>query len=304
MRAQRVLGTWVFGLLFVGLAAAGCTTAPSGASNTSKSLRPTKVTYNYTVKDRDCLKRAMYFESEHSDHDGYMAVGSVVMNRLTSGAYPPTICGIVAQEKQFAPGVMTREVKAQAEPELELAATSLLRGERHPGVKDAMFFHTQGLKYPYKNMHYVAVAGGNAFYEKRDQDGTLETPAPLPAYEVAMNYVPMQSVQAAQFPLLLPTEQQVPVPVVAPVPPTLPLPDAVAVATPVTPPIPAQVPIPLPLPLAPSDSTFDVAQTTGEAPPAAMPIPQPRPELIETTGSISPIKAASAPAKGAPAPTR
>lgn len=215
MRAQRALGTCLSGLLFVGLTATGCTTvanAPSASRNSSKSVRSTKVTYNYTAKDRDCLERAMYFESEHSDHDGYMAVGTVVMNRLTSGAYPQSICGVVAQKRQFAPGVMTRVVSSQAEPELDLAASAVLRGERHPGIKDAMFFHTEGLKFPYDNMHYVAVAGGNAFYEKRGQDGALETPAPLPAYEVAMNYVPVRTVTTTQLPLLLPTADQLPVP--------------------------------------------------------------------------------------------
>jgi spore germination cell wall hydrolase CwlJ-like protein len=37
-------------------------------------------------------------------------------------------------------------------------------------MKDAMFFHTAGLKFKYDNMHYVAVAGGNAFYEKRGRN--------------------------------------------------------------------------------------------------------------------------------------
>ncbi len=32
-----------------------------------------------------------------------------------------------------------------------------------------MYFHTAGHRFPYTNMHYVAVAGGNAFYEKRDK---------------------------------------------------------------------------------------------------------------------------------------
>ena len=30
-----------------------------------------------------------------------------------------------------------------------------------------MFFHTAGYSFPYRNMHYVVVAGGNAFYQKR-----------------------------------------------------------------------------------------------------------------------------------------
>jgi spore germination cell wall hydrolase CwlJ-like protein len=239
LRAQRALGTCISGLMFVGLAATGCTTAPGAgmgegvvANHPAKSVNGSKVTYNYTAKDRDCLKRAMYFESEHSDHDGYMAVGTVVMNRLTSGAYPDTICGIVSQEKQFAPGVMTRVVLDQAQPDLDNAADALLiRGQRHAGVKDAMFFHTAGLKFPYGNMHYTAVAGGNSFYEKRDEFGQLETPAPLPAYEVAMNYVPVQTISTmAYFPVptatteagssdlppLIPTA--VPVPILTPPP--------------------------------------------------------------------------------------
>ncbi len=197
MRARHALGKSITGILFAGLAATGCTTAAktTPTPRPSASARPAtahsgKVTYNYTAQDRDCLKRVMYFESEHSDRDGYMAVGTVVMNRLTSGAYPNSICGVVAQERQFAPGVMTRVVVAQAEPDLNSAADGILRGERHPGVKDAMFFHTAGLRFPYRNMHYVAAAGGNVFYEKRSTDGTLQTPAPLPGYDVAMNYLP------------------------------------------------------------------------------------------------------------------
>ena len=48
------------------------------------------------------------------------------------------------------------------------AAQAVLKGERHPKIyKEVMFFHTAGYRYPYDNMHYVVVAGGNSFYEKR-----------------------------------------------------------------------------------------------------------------------------------------
>jgi spore germination cell wall hydrolase CwlJ-like protein len=264
LRAQGTLGTCLSGLLFVGLAATGCTTETKTSSAThssTKSIQPAKVTYNYTAKDRDCLKRAMYFESEHSDNDGYMAVGTVVMNRLTSGAYPNSICGVVAQERQFAPGVMTRLVRPEAEAELDTAATAILRGERHRGVKDAMFFHTDGLKFPYNNMHYVVVAGGNAFYEKRGRDGELQTPAPLPGYEVAMNYVSARTATTTQFPIALAAvdslpgvmQTQVSTQITAPTP------------------IPAQIPIPTPAPVA------DTAATMSSAPIATVAVPSPRP---------------------------
>ena len=47
--------------------------------------------------ERDCLIRAMYFESNRSSRDGLMAVGTVVMNRMASPVYPNTICGVVGQ---------------------------------------------------------------------------------------------------------------------------------------------------------------------------------------------------------------
>lgn len=281
MRAQRKFGTCLSGLLIVGLAATGCTTTQKTAPaprNTTKPIRGAKVTYNYTTKDKDCLERAMYFESERSDSGGYMAVGTVVMNRLTSGAYPPTICGVVSQEKQFAPGVMTREVKDQAKPDLEVAAAALLRGERHPQVKDAMFFHTEGLRFPYDNMHYVAYAGGNAFYEKRGRDGELQTPAPLPAYEVAMNYVSTQG--ASQSPFVLPeTQPEQPASSVAAFTPVS-NPTVMMPATTVI--IPAAVPIPTPAPTSMAISGPISDENTFAnplAPPSVIAIPQPRPEF-------------------------
>jgi spore germination cell wall hydrolase CwlJ-like protein len=73
-------------------------------------------------------------------------------------------------------------------PDLNQAADAVLKGARHPDVKSAMFFHTQGYKFPYNNMHYVAAAGGNVFYEKRDEDGQLETAEPKPVNSYILAY--------------------------------------------------------------------------------------------------------------------
>jgi spore germination cell wall hydrolase CwlJ-like protein len=267
LRAEISFGKSLIGILFAGLAATGCTTTPKPATTAAKTkVQTTKVTFNYTAKDRDCLKRAMYFESQHSDEDGYLAVGTVVMNRLTSGAYPPSICGVVAQNRQFAPGVMTREVKAQAEPELATAADAiLLKGARHPAVKDAMFFHTDGLKFPYDNMHYVTVAGGNAFYEKRDSNGMLETPPPLPSYEVAMNYVPGESMLPPQFEVLIPSA--VPVPLPAPDPMATASTAPMRITAPVTPPEPSIAPEPgMPVAIPTPRPAYDSVMLRGAIP--------------------------------------
>ena len=125
---------------------------------------------SHSPKDRECLERAMFFESNRSSRDGMIAVGTVVMNRLRSGNHGSTICDVVGEPGQFAPGVMTRPMNSRAMPDVEEAANAVLKGERKAKLKNTMYFHTAGLRFPYKNMHYTMVAGGNAFYEKRGRN--------------------------------------------------------------------------------------------------------------------------------------
>ena len=132
--------------------------------------------------DLDCMMRAMYFESNRSSRDGMVAVGSVVMNRVRSEKFPNTVCGVVAQKNQFAPGVMTKKMDDRSVPMVNEAAFAVLRGERHPLVANAQFFHTAGYSFPYDNMHYVLVTGGNAFYEKR-KNYLVTRPVPPRAIE-------------------------------------------------------------------------------------------------------------------------
>jgi hypothetical protein len=92
----------------------------------------------------------MYFESNRSSEEGMLAVGTVVMNRRESGQYPPTICGVVGQKKQFAPGVLSKPMTEPASRERAMAvAAAVMRGKRHRGVgRHAMFFHTAGHRFP------------------------------------------------------------------------------------------------------------------------------------------------------------
>lgn len=119
------------------------------------------------LSEKECLMRAMYFESNRSSSEGMLAVGTVVMNRLDDARYPKTVCGVVGQKNQFAQGVLTRKMTDSGAVLASQMADQVLRGARHPGVQNAQHFHTAGLSFPYTNMHYVLEAGGNAFYEKR-----------------------------------------------------------------------------------------------------------------------------------------
>lgn len=128
----------------------------------------------------ECMERAMFFEANRSSRDGMIAVGTVVMNRVNSPQFPNSVCAVVGQKGQFAPGIMTRKMNSKAMPEVRQAARSVLRGERHPMTRNALFFHTAGHRFPYDNMHYVLVAGGNAFYEKRKAHLVTQPVPPRP----------------------------------------------------------------------------------------------------------------------------
>jgi spore germination cell wall hydrolase CwlJ-like protein len=121
----------------------------------------------FMMSERECMMRAMYFESSRSSRDGMLAVGTVVMNRKGTAGYPSTVCGVVGQKNQFAAGVLSKPMKEKRSVALVAeVADQVLRGARHPGVRNAKNFHTAGLRFPYNNMHYVLMAGGNEFYEK------------------------------------------------------------------------------------------------------------------------------------------
>lgn len=130
------------------------------------------------TRDVECMARAMYFESNRSSRDGMVAVGSVVMNRVASQDFPDNVCAVVSQRGQFAPGLMTRRMQGQSLRLASDTAASVLRGERHPRIARARFFHALYYRAGYRNMHYVASAGGNAFYEKRPPH-LVTQPTPL-----------------------------------------------------------------------------------------------------------------------------
>jgi spore germination cell wall hydrolase CwlJ-like protein len=118
------------------------------------------------LSEKECMMRAMYFESNRSSPEGMLAVGTVVVNRVNDPRYPKSVCGVVGQKNQFAQGVLSKKMTDSGAVLASQVADQVLSGARHPGVRGAQHFHTAGLRFPYNNMHYVLKAGGNEFYEK------------------------------------------------------------------------------------------------------------------------------------------
>jgi spore germination cell wall hydrolase CwlJ-like protein len=140
-------------------------------------------------REKDCLVRAMYFESNRSSDSGLLGVGTVVLNRVESPRYPDTICSVVGAPRQFAPGVLTRSMAPRDLPRVEAAAEAILAGKRNEAVGNAKHFHMAGLRFSYANMHYVTVAGGNAFYVKGERPERRRSEEPT--YQLASVSTPM-----------------------------------------------------------------------------------------------------------------
>jgi spore germination cell wall hydrolase CwlJ-like protein len=53
----------------------------------------------HIVREQRCLAEAIYFEARSESADGRAAVAQVVLNRVKSGAYPGSVCGVVYQNR-------------------------------------------------------------------------------------------------------------------------------------------------------------------------------------------------------------
>jgi hypothetical protein len=67
---------------------------PEGGHNILAMIAPAKLD-----QEKHCLAQAIYFEARGEPEAGQAAVAQVVLNRMTSGLYPSSICGVVFQNR-------------------------------------------------------------------------------------------------------------------------------------------------------------------------------------------------------------
>ncbi len=120
---------------------------PSSASLLS-GLRRVRAPFGRSCgSDRDCMARVMYFESIRSSDEGMLAVGTVVMNRVESNKYPNSVCAVVGQPNQFAPGALSRSMPAGKEPRPRLSHRRRGAGRQAPSRR------RQGDVLPHRRAH-------------------------------------------------------------------------------------------------------------------------------------------------------
>ncbi|MCM8731165.1 cell wall hydrolase [Hephaestia sp. GCM10023244] len=115
-----------------------------------------------------CLAGAIYFESKGEPLSGQLAVANVIMNRVESGRFPSTICGVVTQPGQFSfvrggkiPSIdPARKAYRTAMAVAQVAMTDDWSKDPAP---DALFFHAKRVR-PGWGKAQVATIGHHVFY--------------------------------------------------------------------------------------------------------------------------------------------
>lgn len=108
------------------------------------------------------LSHIIYAESGNQSLSGKIAVGNVVMNRLSSPKFPNTIKGVLFQKNQFSPAMSGSIYR---EPNAASVAAAKLVLEGTVVLENALFFNRAGMNtYASRNRPYVATIGAHAFY--------------------------------------------------------------------------------------------------------------------------------------------
>ena len=139
-----------------------------------KELRGKLSHVEFIRNETECLAKNIYFESHTESREGQLAVATVTMNRVKSGLFPHTVCGVVLDKSskgcQFSwvcdgktDIVRNREDYKES---IELAEEVLLSKKRSSIISsDVLYYHADYVD-PYwaKTKKFFGKIGAHLFY--------------------------------------------------------------------------------------------------------------------------------------------
>ena len=149
-----------------GLLAQAVTETSQAASRRERSRRAAAA-----EAQQQCLAMAMYWEARGEGQRGMTAVGWTVLNRMKSGRFPTTPCGVVHQGEQTWPcefefwcdGRNDKPREAESWRAAMTLAAQLLRDPPPDPTRGALYFHSGGLRMP--DHIRTRRIGGHVFYK-------------------------------------------------------------------------------------------------------------------------------------------
>lgn len=111
-----------------------------------------------------CLANAVYFESRGEPLEGQLAVAQAILNRVASGRYAGTVCGVINQPRQFS---FDRSRAPRAGSDWRTAqaiARIAARDLWHAMAPKALSFHATYVSPNWRGKTRVAQIGRHVFY--------------------------------------------------------------------------------------------------------------------------------------------
>ena len=137
------------------------------------------ITAEQRMKELDCLTRNIYWEAASEPFEGKVGVAQVTLNRVESGKFASTVCGVVYQKNVFYERVVCQfswycegnhKVKAIHKPmwleSEEVAKKVLLEGFRLPSLHNALYYHADYVN-PGWRLPRIEKIGRHIFYGER-----------------------------------------------------------------------------------------------------------------------------------------
>lgn len=119
-------------------------------------------------KDISCLADAIYHEARGEPQEGQIAVGYTVINRMQSGDYPSTACGVVYQPRQY-DGMRKQPFPKKDRMDyvkIRKLATLIYVGMLEDPTKGAIYFHEVSVKPRWsKKVRVACILGSHIFYK-------------------------------------------------------------------------------------------------------------------------------------------
>ncbi len=143
-------------------------TAPTMASADPARGPETVTKTRYGGADSlSCLTEALYFEARGEGRSGQRAVAEVILNRVDSGAFPNSVCGVVHQRGQFSYQKGRRMSNAASAARARQIAAEALAGAPRTLTDGATYFHTTHVRPSWsKRFTRTAQIGSHLFYRQ------------------------------------------------------------------------------------------------------------------------------------------
>lgn len=184
------------------VAAAQARLAQQIAERLALKKEDTSGSYAASASELEWLAATIQAEAGGESYTGKLAVGSVIMNRVKSSAFPNTITAVITQNMQFASyrsGKVEFIISQGANSTCVKAAQEVLGGAR---VGDYLFFMTKEWADNYRIAEYEMI-GNHAFFYR----WIVKEPEPLPEEGSEKVQEPGENEMGEQQP---PVEEQLP----------------------------------------------------------------------------------------------